>query len=454
MMSSLNKFSYNTNLFTPEPPPSNEPLQVKKLFCGRAKELKRAYETLKANMDSRGTRKQKRPWVIHGESRSGKSHLARRVLCEFRNHPRKLKLVIEARERLQAFNVFNQLFYQLRAEFYNRTQDVTKHRSRDDEQYIHVINQFLDRVASLLEDNVTQVEVTQQNTSSIGFSVGLPAKFLSLSAKFGLNRQVTIGEKITLARPSALELADCCGVIVEALSNLKLLSHLLLMLDDIDLIEGYKDNSHNGRNQRSILTDAVILLHNTPRVDVLLTARSWYAEAHKQLQTLVDLNHSEELTPQELVTIHNKRYEVYETRKNYRSPFLTEQALVEIATDSRSLPGVFLQHLNTAFEDYKGEDGDQARDYDWFIELFRKRFERYMDLCSPATDAILQAVRNERFSITVMESNPFHNTELENQFLFQSYSSESSYFMSGIVRKVVQPLLTKQSLLLHGSTHE
>jgi len=48
------KFAVNDLLFKPEPPVI--PRDVKGLFCGRAAELERGRETLKANLDIEGRR--------------------------------------------------------------------------------------------------------------------------------------------------------------------------------------------------------------------------------------------------------------------------------------------------------------------------------------------------------------------------------------------------------------
>ena len=61
------------------------PALVKDLFCWRDKELEQGLKVLDGNLDVGGMRaatRDKRPWVIHGDTRSGKSHLARRLMLE------------------------------------------------------------------------------------------------------------------------------------------------------------------------------------------------------------------------------------------------------------------------------------------------------------------------------------------------------------------------------------
>src|SRR5437773_2730329 len=118
------KFDCDSALFKPEPPTDDR--LVKCLFAGRDKELRRGFETLNNELDIRGKRSRhfdKVPWVIHGESRSGKSHLARRILAKFRPDPRRLKLILTARDRVEALLVMADIFRQVVGLFRERTQD-------------------------------------------------------------------------------------------------------------------------------------------------------------------------------------------------------------------------------------------------------------------------------------------------------------------------------------------
>ena len=99
----ISKYAVDTSLFKPEPPADVK--LVKALFAGRDAQLTRGYETLSNQCDVNGKRSKsfdKRPWVIHGESRSGKSHLARRILAEFRPNPMRLQFLVPAREKIEA----------------------------------------------------------------------------------------------------------------------------------------------------------------------------------------------------------------------------------------------------------------------------------------------------------------------------------------------------------------
>ena len=78
---------FGNTLFDPQPPEGS--WLVNRLFCGREQTLESATKRLRKGLDIQGRRAldnklPKKPWIIHGETRSGKSHLARRLLAVFR----------------------------------------------------------------------------------------------------------------------------------------------------------------------------------------------------------------------------------------------------------------------------------------------------------------------------------------------------------------------------------
>ena len=216
-------------------------------------------------------------------------------------------------------------------------------------------------------------------------------------------------------------------------------------MDDVDLLEGYLSPVRNARSQRSLLADAINVLHGAPGVDVVLTARSWYFHSRKELQTLVDLSKAPPMTADELIGVHDRRFQTY-GKKRGPSGFLEPEALERLAQDVDGLPGVFLQHLQTAFYVFQNESEAEVRNYDWLVDVFRREIETVRDKCSLGLQAIEEAVRGGRLTVDVTQSNPFFGTVLENEFVYQSYYSETTYFMSGFLRKVLGPQLMLQGM--------
>ena len=224
---------------------------------------------------------------------------------------------------------------------------------------------------------------------------------------------------------------------VDTLWRLTRMSHSLFLVDDVDLLEGYLDPDRNAQVQRSILSDALTELHKTPCVDVVLTARSWYAHSRKEFQTLVDLARAEEISTEDLIEIHDKRFKVFVGNK-LPQQFLSRSALEKAASDVNGMPGVFLQHLDTAFRVYQTEDDWGERDYEWYVDVFRKLYSQFRAKCPAAAEAIEAAVKKGQLTIDVRRGNPFNQTIFDNEFVFQSYYQETTYFTDSLVQKVVQ----------------
>jgi hypothetical protein len=441
--SARSKYACNALLFKPEPPVPA--LHVKRLFHGRESELQRGLQTLKQNFDVGGKRSKghdNHPWVIHGESRSGKSHLARRIFAEFPSNKERIQFLIPAKEKLQALAVMKQMFEELHGEFGARVYDQRLPEDYSLKPQVCLVNQLISKISLFTPETQTvtlTLEGGAKNTAEGGFELGgapLLAKFL---AKVQTERTEKQSIQVALRPPTPLDLAQVCGIMIEALLRLRLINHALILVDDVDLLEGYASPQQNAREQRSLLAEALDELHGTPGVDVVLTARSWYAHTRKEFQTLVDLAESPLLTPDELAEIQQKRLKLY-AGKNGPTQFLSRPALLRIAEDVGQLPGVFLLHLDTAFYQYQNEPAWEERDYDWFLDVFRRRFTTYRDKCSAAAEALEKAIRDGQPTVSVTTGNPFLGTVFEDEFVYQSYYSETTYFISGVIRKVLAPL--------------
>lgn len=441
-----NKFAVNAGLFKAEPPVN--PKDVKSLFCARDLELRRGIETLKANFDVGGRKSKvsdKWPWVVHGESRSGKSHLARRIIAEFPSTRKRIQFLVTAKERLEAMTVMRQLFETLHGEFRTRIAD---QRLEDDlfrHPRVSFVCQLIDKI-SLFETDVQTVELTTEQSSRESLDIGgelsgapLLSKFV---AKYQTEQNSKNAVKLNLRPPTPSDLAAVCGIMVETLLALKLINHALILVDDIDLLETYKSPTENARHERSVLAMALDDLHGTPGVDVVLTARSWYVHSSKELMSLVDLSTSDMLTADDMSGIHDARLKVYGKRL---SAFLTDDALRAVAADVEGLPGVFLQHLDTAFYQYQNEPDDSPRDIAWLRKIFEQRLEQLSEHCATGVAEIRKAIDQGRLTIDVAAHNPFFGTVLDNEFVFQSYWSEHTYFISSFTRNIFQQIFEKHA---------
>ncbi len=427
------KTSSDPNLFRPEPPVANK--SVKDTFCGREQELRYCLVTLKDNLDVDGARSEtddKRPWIIHGESRCGKSHLARRILIDLPENRDRLHIVVPAREQLSALKVMRAVFRELIGPFRERINDQRRPEPIDRPDAVRVLDDIVDRTEQLLREGQTATESTERGDEvSVeggiefgGFLGRLTSKLLSKSTS-------KTGRQLVIRAPDAFRVAEICRAMIEALIIRKLVRHILFLIDDVDLLEGYRTPTRNGQAERSVLANALCELHSEPGVDVLLTARSWYAYTTKEFEDLIDLT-DKRLGPEDLIQIHDRRLKHYGD-----DGFLTPDAIRQAAGEMDGLPGVFLNYLRFTHKSYRFGGTAGYRDFPWFLGVFRQQFETLKATCSPAAEALLGAIQSGKMVITVADSNPFHGTAFDNQFVFQSYHNEKAYFAAPIIRKIL-----------------
>lgn len=444
------KFEIDVNLFKPEPPVNAK--LVKALFVGREKELECGIRTLQINLDVKGKRSKshdKRPWVIHGESRSGKSHLARRILAALPHGPKRLQITVDAREQHEAVAVMRQIFERLYGEFGWRVQNQLLAYDASREPVVQLVDDLSQKMRMFFggaEKATVTIEQGSRNAAELGLEMGGGSRLFKFLGKF----QSEVTEKqslaVTLRDPTPLDLADLCGIMVETLLRLKLVEHVLFLIDDVDLLSGYVNEKQNAKIERSILASALDELHSTPGADVLLSARSWYAHSQKDFQTLIDLASAPPMTPEHLIAIHDRRYHCY-GRKKTIIPFLTAEALNSAVADVHNLPGIWLRHLDTAFRMYQMEDDETPRNYAWYIGVFRKLFDLFRQKLPDAANVITDAVKLGRLTMNVATQNPVYGTVFDDQFVYQSYYSETTYLISGVSRSIVDLPLSESAVL-------
>jgi hypothetical protein len=437
------KFDCDTSLFKPEPP--TDPGLVKRLFAGRAQELEGGFQTLKRELDIGGRRSRrfdKKPWVIHGESRSGKSHRARRILAEFRPHPKRLQLLILARDQVAAILVMGKIFREVVGMFRERIEDQRLDEPVAGRPNVRLVNDLIERMTLFL-DQAEGVTITHERTAESTIEVGGELPFLlgKFFGKFQSKEGGREARQVVLKSPTGETLAELCGVMLETLMDLGLADHLLVLVDDVDLLDPTAPTVQQARVQRAQLTNALCTLQVQPGIDVLLTARSWFVYSGKELTHLIDLTQSV-LSAEELIAIHDKHLERF-ARKAGLQRFLKAEALKAFADEMQELnglPGVFLQHLHTAFRSFKNDKDFAERDYEWFLNVFRRKLESVRTRVEPGYKAMQDALEAGRTVISLVgEENPFVGTPLENEFVWQSYHNERCYFTSPLMRRLFVP---------------
>ena len=439
MARTTDKADYGLDVFRAEPP--EDDATAVKLMVGRDEVVKRAYQDLRRGWD-KGGRKAKRgrkhPWLIEGETRSGKSHLARCLFARFKDDGGKCrKIQVPARARGDAVTVIHSIFELLRDEFfayYNNELSTNLVGQAYSELTCAVISGFdsFFGPGGVPAENV-KVTTSRETTDTMGTE----AAIFHLAAKFQQSSKAAGATELTLRPPSPVLLAEVCGTIVDTLHRAGLLDHLLILVDDVDLLAPYEDPEHTGRATQAHLAAALCELHRAPCVDVVVTGRSWYAILQKEFTSLVDLVDAP-MTVAQLAEVHDRRLKMAVGRRSLPKEFLELGALEEAATLSSFLPGVFLQHLDAAFTQWGREEDDWTpRSLAWYLDFWRRRWDAYREFAPVAAERLAAAVAAGELVVDVTDGNFVADTRFDNVFAFQSYWNEKMYTIPPLARRIL-----------------
>ncbi|MBF0625695.1 MAG: hypothetical protein HQL82_12905 [Magnetococcales bacterium] len=291
--------------------------------------------------------------------------------------------------------------------------------------------------------NQVQWKVSRQDQSQLGLDVrATPVpKILQFQMRMGAGRGQGEEESVTLGVPGPDAYAEYIGIMVDTLLRLKRLDHLLILVDDADLLvvdagdREYGEGERTG--QRSQLADALLALYRCRGIDVLLTARSLYARSKKEFHTLVDLSWHSPMPEETLAEIYGVHMVTFGPRDGDPGDFLPSPVVAEAARLANHLPGLFLQHLRIAYE-RSVRELPFPRDIDWYLEVFRQRLREMLRISPDGTNVLLEAIRNNRMEISVPGSDPFYGSDLDNEFVIQSYYAHGLYEIVPLVSRIWQ----------------
>lgn len=445
----INKLlAFDKELFKPVPP--ENPELVKSLFCGRAEELRTALACLQADLDVDGKRAAlclKRPWIIHGESRSGKSHLARRIAVEFEDDGKRRRVIIQSRQRVSAVRVMADIFDAVMEVFLSLERTADFEPTTPKGILLRLTKELAVQVHNLIgmADSVI-IGITKEDRKKLNaaFTVVPIPKLLEFCLGFGSETGEGKRTEVKLAPPTAKELAEKCGLILDTLKRLGLLDHILILVDDVDLLDRAPQRELPRRDQCSELTDALGILHRTAGVDVLITARSWYVQLFREFNDLINLSSFPQPTEDVLIEIHDKRVHCF--RKELKAPkrFLNEEVMRRAAKLAGGKPGVWLKHLETAFEKYVRDPNWDERDWEWYMQVFEEIIVQHQALDPEATKVLTDAVVEKRVIIDADKANLYSGTPFDEVFWIDCYVKQNSVSLVQLAFQVVERLKNRR----------
>lgn len=317
------------HLFVSTPPSldnDEERALVRALFYNRDRELAYATEKLKAG----GTSGQ--VLAIHGATRAGKSHFARRLVLALEELRLPLTpVVVDANSKGSARAVLRELFQQL-----HRLLPSTAAPGDDPAKYREAWLDC-DRVKPLLDGAVQEitfsVEHTRASAGSVGLRVGPQTAVAEARAQH--ERKDTEGSRYTLRAPTDEELTAWVRYALGLFRQHHPRYRALFLLDDADLVAR---GGIEGTEAAQTLFDRLSDLAKDSGCLVLVTVRQRaYNGRDKEFDTLAELKRWRD--PKDTLAVYHRHVERFHEGREV----FTEEAITCLAEESMGMVGMFLQ---------------------------------------------------------------------------------------------------------------
>ncbi len=325
-------------LFDSNPPESDEAAQA--LFHNRKGELSWAARQLRAHLAAT------KILAIHGDTRTGKSHFARRMLFDATDALLGLSVIINANQRETAQNLLVDLFGELSVQLrgldeWDRSHPILKGIFDD-------FVEFSSLVIPLIFGEVDQIElgVGRRLFSKASATMALTPTFTELGFTAEYGEETTASEKRILRAPRGSQLAVFCKWMGEAISEL-LGGPLLILVDDQDLLSTQSD----GWAATSELVSALKFVAASPSIVVMATVRSAYWNGREK--DLIDFVEVRPFGDADMKAVYQLRMDAYNDGEAVFSP----TALRWLLDGADGRVGMFLQRCHQLNRRFYLRDG-------------------------------------------------------------------------------------------------
>lgn len=320
------------HLFVATPPSLDEPMLVSRLFHNRGKELTYAVDKLRANKASGQI------LAIHGATRAGKSHFARRLVLEVNAQKLPLTpLVVDANSKGSARAVLREAFQRLHAMLPPQAPP-----GFAPDTYAAAW-QDCDRVKPLLDGTVQEINfsVDRTRTTSGGgggtLRIGPQNAFAAatIDVKAQHERRETASERYTLRAPTDEELTAWVKHALALFRQHHPQFRLLLVIDDADLVaRGGAEATEASQSLFDRLSD---LAHDNGCVVAVSVRQRAYNGRDKEFDTLAELKRWRD--PADTLAV----YQLHVREFHEGAEVFTPDALERLAEECAGMVGMFLQ---------------------------------------------------------------------------------------------------------------
>jgi hypothetical protein len=274
--------------------------------------------------------------VIHGHTRTGKSHFAQRVLADPRLSASGVRsFAVNANNQGTARNVFESLLFALHRAVMELPPNGALQPSLD------ALREELREARLLLEDGRAERiddEVAEASAELGAPTLKVPGLELAFPGRVG--EKAVRGRKVVTRPLTDRGLAELVATAADAIRQAEGLRTVLLFIDDLDLLD--REGAEGGAGVDTVV-DLLRPIADREGLCVVATTRRQYFNGREK--DFIDLGALRPMKPEELVRVYELRARLFNDGREIFSPGAL--ALLTRTADGRV--GVFLRHCREVF---------------------------------------------------------------------------------------------------------
>jgi len=327
-------------------------------------------------------------YVVHGESRIGKSHLAIYLMKQFENEFQMIYFYVNANTRGYALDILKDLFYQV-------SDYVASLNSSGHPEEQKFLNAYLNDVNNIFYGVPAKIALKKSRDQRQKLSPSFKGRFPFIDVQLGADqdqkKQDEILVELTTIAPDKLrDILSQCFMLLSYITK----QNILLLVDDLDLLEKIGE----GEKQRDILSNHLKHFSTIDPVTVFATSRTHYfIERQKELHNFLEVPR---MSPTDLKSIYEKRIKCYLKGIS----IFTEDVLSDLVSGFQGYVGIFLYECflilrNHVIKIHKNQMVDSLL----LAEHFNKELSSFDSNpeTKPVYDQIVNCVKINNTEITV-----------------------------------------------------
>jgi len=332
-------------------------------------------------------------YVIHGESRIGKSHLAIYLMSAFKKEHQMIYFYVNANTRGYALDILKDLFDQV-------SDYVASLSASDHQKEFEFLKSYLNDINNIFYGVPAKIALKKSRDQRQKLSPSLKGRFpfvdIQLGGEQDQKRQDEISVELKTIPPDKLR-----DILAQCFKLISYITHqnILLLVDDLDLLEEIGE----GEKQRDLLSNHLKYFSTIDPVTVFATSRTHYfIERQKELHNFLQVYR---MSSMDLKTVYEKRVECF---LNGVSIF-TEDVLSELINGFNGYVGIFLYECFLILRNYVTQiHKNQMVEMPMLTGHFNRELSSFDSNpeTKPVYDQIVNCVKNQHTELTIEDLLP------------------------------------------------